>query len=291
MKIASAKIVKSLRRLSITWRSSRSGGARARAGSGGLFQAVAVAACITWPSWVTQVSRMMSSEIERELALLQHQEDERRDVARVHLARVDRDRGGEPDGADDGHVVLHDFLPGVGERAVAAHVGGEIDDHRAWLHLRHRVGGNQLGRGESRHARRRDDHVGLGNPREEEFLRLRARLGRQLLRVAGGVLGLRGGKFGPDERRAQALHLFGGGGTNVVSLDHGACWRAVAIAWPRHARATISTGTGPRSRPRPTREARRGGRGQKNRLVSGDRGHRGKGVHPLRAGGAGSSPC
>ena len=56
------------------------------------------------------------------------------DVAGVHLAGVIRHGGGQVDGSDDGHAVFDDGLAGVGQFAVAAALGRQIDDHRSGRH-------------------------------------------------------------------------------------------------------------------------------------------------------------
>src|ERR1700722_5274130 len=82
-------------------------------------------------------------QVQLQLTLLHHVEQERGDVAGVHLAGVVRNAGGQVDGADDGDSVDHHCFSGARQFAVAAALGGEVDDDRTGGHTLHHVGGNQ----------------------------------------------------------------------------------------------------------------------------------------------------
>src|SRR5580692_722799 len=98
-------------------------------------------------------------QVQLQLAVFHHVEKERREVAGVHLAGVVGDAGGQVDGADNGYAMrLHGFA-GAREFAVAAALGGQVDDDRARRHAFHHVGGNQHGRLFSGDDRGGDDHV------------------------------------------------------------------------------------------------------------------------------------
>ena len=55
-----------------------------------------------------------------------------------------------------------DDLTGLGQFAVAAGLGGQIDDDRAGRHLLDRLGRNQARSRSTGHGGSGDDHVGLG---------------------------------------------------------------------------------------------------------------------------------
>src|SRR6185295_13813147 len=76
-------------------------------------------------------------ELERRLArtvLAQEMRQERGDVLRIHLAGVERNAGRRIARAENRDALVHDDLIGPGERAVAAALGGKIDDDRTRRH-------------------------------------------------------------------------------------------------------------------------------------------------------------
>src|SRR5262249_17861546 len=65
--------------------------------------------------------------------LVDHGLEERQQVLGVKARCIDRNFAGEVERSGDRHaLVLHDLV-GLGELAIAAALGGEIDNHRAWL--------------------------------------------------------------------------------------------------------------------------------------------------------------
>ena len=129
--------------------------------------------------------------------------------------------------------------------------------------------------------------VGRGDARIQRFLLLGLFFGGELAGIAAGAVGA---DAGFDELGAQRLHLFAGGATNVIRLDHGAqAPRGGDGLQPRHAGADDQ---------RLRRADGAGGRGQhghelfevvggdQHGLVAGQRGLRGQAVHRLGAGDA-----
>ena len=163
-------------------------------------------------------------------------------------------------------------LAGPGELAVAARLGGEVDDHRAGLHLRDGLGGDQLRRRAAGDERGRDDHVGLADldrsaPRAGLLL-----LRRELAGVAALGLGV-ADALDLEELRAQRLDLLldGARGRRTRSRPRraGARWRSPAgRRRRRRARAPARAGSCPRrssasgrsAAARRRRSARRGSR-------------------------------
>ena len=112
-----------------------------------------------------------------------------------------RHRARQVQQAEDDHVLAHDLLAGLGQLAVAARLGGQIDDHRPGSHPADGRGGDELRRGTARNQRCRDDDVELRDPLLERLLLARLFLRRQLARVA--ALGLLADHTEVEERRAQ----------------------------------------------------------------------------------------
>ena len=80
-----------------------------------------------------------------------------------------------------------------------------------------------------------DHGVGGGDARIQRFLLLGLLLGGELAGIAAGAVGA---DPGLDELGAQRLHLFAGGATDVIRLDHGAqAARRGDGLQARHARA------------------------------------------------------
>ena len=113
------------------------------------------------------------------------------------------------------------ILPALGERAVAALLGRQVDDHRARLHGDDGAGRDELRRRLAGDQRRRDDDVAfLGVLREQRLLGREERLAH-LLRVAALALAaLLEVQF--DELRAEALDLLARRGARVEGADLGA---------------------------------------------------------------------
>src|SRR4051794_33145380 len=72
--------------------------------------------------------------IELQLPVLDQVLEEGRDVFRVHLTRVVRDRGRQIQRPMNSHAPLFYDLSRPGELAIPAALGGDVDDHRARRH-------------------------------------------------------------------------------------------------------------------------------------------------------------
>jgi hypothetical protein len=79
--------------------------------------------------------------------VLAHVVEQVAEVAAVELARLGGHAAGEVGVADDGDAGVDDRLAGAGELAVAAGLGGEVDDHAAGLHRLEHVALEQRGAG------------------------------------------------------------------------------------------------------------------------------------------------
>ncbi len=144
----------------------------------------------TAPAWQTRQPAMTSSSaFDREPAVLGEGDGEQLgDVAGVEAARVVRHGGRRIAVADDRDVLVHDGLAGHGQLAVAARLGGQVDDHRAGPHRGDHVGGDELRRGAARHERGRDDDVAAGDVLGEQLALQPLGLVGLLLRVAAAAL-------------------------------------------------------------------------------------------------------
>ena len=109
---------------------------------------------------------------------------------------------------------VRDDLAGLRALAVAARLGGEVDDHRAVAHVGDGLGGDQLRRGAAGDERGGDDDVGAGDLDLQRLALVRL----LLLGELAGVAGL-GGRVGHaldlEELRAQRLDLLLDGGADV----------------------------------------------------------------------------
>ena len=144
---------------------------------------------VTRPSWVMTASAVISSSRSIfELAVGDEVVEHGRQVAGVHLAGVQRHPRGQVERADDGHALAHDRLARLGQLAVAAGLGGQVDDHRARPHGLDGGGRDQPRRRPAGHERGGDDDVGVGDVALEQALLLRLLLGRERGGVAARVL-------------------------------------------------------------------------------------------------------
>ena len=150
---------------------------------------------------------MISSlEVERELAAGREVLQQREDVAGVELARVERHHRRQVREADDRDALADGLDAGLRELAVAAGLGGEIDDAAAGAHVRDGGGGDQPRSGAAGDQRRRDHDVEVGQPLLERRLLGRLLLGRELLRVAAlGLLALHAELEEPGAERLDLL--------------------------------------------------------------------------------------
>src|SRR5260221_430311 len=85
--------------------------------------------------------------VELGLAVFDEEEKEGGEVARVHLAGVIGHGAGEVVPADDGDAVDADFFSPLGELAIAAALGSEVDDYGAGGHAGDHFLGDEHGRG------------------------------------------------------------------------------------------------------------------------------------------------
>src|SRR5262249_28195206 len=158
--------------------------------------------------------------VERELPLRREVREQRRDVARVELARVRGHRARQVERSDDLDSVNRNDLAGLRQLAVAAGLGGEVDDDRAGPHALDRRRRNEAWGGSARDRGGRDHRVELRDPLFERLLLALLLLRRQLARVA--TLGLLADDAEVEERRAERLHLLAHRGTDVEAEDDGA---------------------------------------------------------------------
>src|SRR3954470_13147784 len=222
-------------------------------------------------------------ELERALVVL-HQVEQREDVARVEHRRVLGHHRRDVEQPDDGDVVAHDDLPGLGELAVAAGLGREVDDHAAGAHALDGLGEHESRRGAARHRRGGDDDVELLDRVGERLLLL----GALLLGELAGVAALAGGLDAEVQPLgAQRLDLLGRLGAHVVAGG----LRAQAARGGQRLQAGYADAQhqdlGRRDRARRGHQHRVEARGvvgaQQRRLVAGDVGLRAQRVHRLRA--------
>ena len=227
-------------------------------------------------------------EVEVQGPVLDHPEQQRRDVAGVERGRAGRHRGRQVVRRDDRHAVGRlDRLAGLRQLDVAAQRRGRhVDDDRARLHLPDGLGRDQERRLAARDLGGRDDDVHAADDLVELGLLGGSLLGRQLAGVAAGA-GRVDGRLELDELGAQALGLLARLGPDVVGLDH----RAEAAGGadrlePGHADAQDQD-VGRLGRPgrgRQEREVAAVGVGRdEHGLVAADVGLRRQRVHRLRA--------
>jgi hypothetical protein len=139
-------------------------------------------------------------------------------VGAVQLARHVGHAAGQVGVADDRHAGVLDRLAGLGQLAVAAGLGREIDDHRAGLHRLDHVGQPQLGRRLAGDERGRDDDVDLGRLLAEQRHLGVDELLAHLLGVAALTLA-RLGDLDGQELGAHRLHLIGDRRPDVEGAD------------------------------------------------------------------------
>src|SRR5467141_2387480 len=228
--------------------------------------------------------------VELQLAVFDKVDQERGEVARVHLTGVIGHGAGEIEPADDGDAVDADFFSGLGELAIAAAFRSEIDDYGTRRHAGDHFFGDQHRRGLAGNHGGGDDHVAFGDHFAEQLALLAVKIFTLRARVAAFVLRVFGfdGQF--DEAASEALHLLLNRRAQIVGGNHRAqaargsdgLQSRDAAADDQHARGSDG--------------ARRGGehgknfgqrvRGNERRFVSGNGGHGGERVHALRARGA-----
>src|SRR5436309_15342363 len=76
-------------------------------------------------------------------AILDQMTQERSDVAGIHLAGMKRDGRRNIERPDDADPALHDRLARLSKLAVAATLGSDIYDDRAWRHAGYHLSRNQ----------------------------------------------------------------------------------------------------------------------------------------------------
>ena len=72
--------------------------------------------------------------------------------------------GGQIHRANDGDACMLNRLARSGERAIAALLGGQVNDHRAGRSCSHHLSGNEERRALAKDLGRADDHIDLGQP-------------------------------------------------------------------------------------------------------------------------------
>ena len=195
---------------------------------------------------------------------------------------------GEIEIAHDRDTLVHHDLARLRQRAVAAALDREIDDHRARLHrLDHLLRDQHRRRPAGDEGRGDDDVLALDVLGDERRL-LGLVLGRQFPRIAAGGRRIR--HIGEDEFGAEALHLLFRRLAHVGRRDDGAeparrgdgLEAGDADAHDEH----LGRRHGARRRHHHREGAAELRRGIDHRLVAGEIGLRGQHVHRLRAGDA-----
>jgi hypothetical protein len=211
------------------------------------------------------------------------------DVGRVERRGLRRHPAREVGVADDLDAVRSlDRLLGHRQVAVAAALGGEVDDDRARLHHLDHVGGPELRRRSARDEGRGDDDVHLRRELAELGELLLAELWARGRGIAAGrsrVLGLL--EFEEDELGAHRLDLLGDLGADVEGVDDGAerdrgadrREAGDAGANDEHLGGRHLAGGGHLA----GEEAAEVVAGLDDRAVAGDVRHRGEGIHLLGA--------
>src|SRR5690606_26295590 len=127
------------------------------------------------------------------------------DVAAVELAGVEGQLGDQVGGTHHGDAVDQHVLPALGEFAVAARFGGEVDHHGTGFHALLHGCGDQHRRPAARHLRGGDDDVGGAHELRERLLLAGDEIVRLRFCVAA-LVGLRG-QTEIDEFTADAADL------------------------------------------------------------------------------------
>ena len=221
----------------------------------------------------------------------ERQRQEGQHVAGVQRARVGGHGGGEVRDADQLDAVLDDDAVEFRALDVAALLDGEVDDHRARLHRRDRLGLDQLRRRPAGDQRRRDHDVGGLAALVDDRRLPRHPRGRHRPRVAADAFGdflLLGGLVRHvDPLGAERFDLVLDRGPHVGRLDH----RAQPLGGRDRLQARDADAHD--QHPRRLHRARRGHQhrhepavfvgGEHHRLVAGDVRLRRQHVHRLRA--------
>ena len=242
------------------------------------------------PPWViSAAARMSSSRSTFSVALLgDHQAEQVLQVFRVELRGGDRHQARQVARADHFDAVLDHRLPRHGQLAVAAGLGGEVDDHRARLHAAHRVGGDQQRRRAARDRGGGDDDVLFLRVLGERVAHLRVLLVGERAGVA--ALALRVGDEVEFQRAtAERGDLLPGGAADVEAGDD----RAEALRRGDRLQAgdagaedeDFGRRHGARGGGHHAEEAARLTGGDQHRRVARGGGLRGERVHRLGAGG------
>jgi hypothetical protein len=211
----------------------------------------------------------------------------RRDILRVHLARVIRNRRRQIQRTENLHAVVHHGLAWPRQLAIPAALRRDVDDYRPRRHPRRHLRRDQNRSAPPRHRRRRDHDVLLRQYIAQRLPLLAIELLAHRLRVPALVLRARRFHVQHDEPRAETLDLLLHRRANVVPADDRAQpTRRRDRLQSRDARADHQhTRWRNRSRCRHQHRKHAGqgiGRDQ-HRLIARDRGHRGERVHALRA--------
>jgi len=157
--------------------------------------------------WVGDCEQNLIIRVQHELSFFHMRLQQLIDVAAEHLAGVVRHRRRQIQRCHDGHVVDDDCFAGLGELAITARFGGDIDDHGPRAHRAHHRLGDQSRRGLARDLRRRDHEIDIldviGDHGERSRLLVRALLAG----VAAGRLAPGRRQLSGDESGAKTLDL------------------------------------------------------------------------------------
>src|SRR5271166_2335022 len=152
--------------------------------------------------------------------LLAYQELEKIEhVLGVQLTRVLAEQRGHVEWSDDRHLTNSYDLARLRELAIAAALGGEIDDHRTRLHASDLGRADELGRRPAGHRGGRDDEVGLLDVGGDRGSDLSFLLRGQLARIATFTTGI---DAGLDKLGSEGSGLLFGLRPHIVAFDDGA---------------------------------------------------------------------
>src|SRR5205807_1903562 len=107
--------------------------------------------------------------VQLQLAVFYQIQQECHQIAGVHLTGVIRDAAGQVDGADDRDSVFSHGFSHAGKFAVAATLGGQVNDDGAGGHASYHFGGNQHGGLLAGDDGGGDNHVAVGYHASEQF--------------------------------------------------------------------------------------------------------------------------
>src|SRR5713226_4817558 len=166
-----------------------------------------------------RASGQLVGQIEMRSSVFQKMNKIIRDGPGIHLAALKRHRAWQVHRTDNDYAVSHDFFPGLGQRAVPALLGGEVNNDGSRPHPADHFLGNEDGSTLPWNQGRRDDDVGGGHILGHHFLLFLVELLGLRLGITALSLGIFGGETELGKLGAEALHLLLYGWAGIVRLD------------------------------------------------------------------------